>query len=92
MAVASRPRAEGSVPQNPRLWEMLVSQAKRKFPTYPSLPASKWVHQEYVKRGGRFVASKKEDTRHDQRGTLTHQGKKEEKDRDEFKAKKKAKD
>lgn len=71
-------RAAGQVPQNPRLWEMLVAQAKQKFPTYPSLPASKWVHAEYVKRGGVFVDSKKKDTRHDRRGKLTSQGKKEE--------------
>jgi hypothetical protein len=45
-----------SVPANPKLWHMLVLQAKAKFPTYPSLPASKWVHQEYVKHGGRFVS------------------------------------
>jgi hypothetical protein len=57
---------------------MLVAQAKQKFPTYPSLPASKWIHQEYVKRGGIFVDSKKKDTRHDRRGKMTHEGKKEE--------------
>lgn len=45
-----------SVPANPKLWHMLVLQAKAKFPKYPSLPASKWVHQEYVKHGGRFVS------------------------------------
>lgn len=57
---------------------MLVAQAKQKFQTYPSIPASKWVHSEYVKRGGTFVDSKKKDTRHDQRGKLTLHGKKEE--------------
>lgn len=45
-----------SVPSNPKLWHMLVLQAKAKFPTYPSLPASKWIHQEYVKKGGQFVS------------------------------------
>lgn len=68
---------------------MLVSQAKQKFPTYPSLPASKWIHAEYVKRGGIFVDSKKKDSRHDLRGRQTRAGKKEEKDRDEIKGKKK---
>lgn len=71
-------RSGTSVPQNPRLWEMLVAQAKQKFQTYPSLPASKWVHTEYVKRGGIFVDSKKKDTRHDLRGRQTREGKKEE--------------
>ena len=70
-------RSSGQVPQNPRLWEMLVAQAKQKFQTYPSLPASKWVHAEYVKRGGIFVDSKKKDTRHDRRGELTASSKKE---------------
>lgn len=49
-----------------------------KYKQYPSLPASKWVHDEYVKRGGTFVESKKKDTRHDRRGNLTKHGKKEE--------------
>lgn len=91
MAIDSyhRQREVQRVPQNPRLWEMLVVQAKRKFPTYPSLPASKWIHAEYVKRGGVFVDSKKKDVRHDKRGQLTAQGKKEEKaKRDEKEAKK----
>jgi hypothetical protein len=58
---------------------MLVAQAKQKFQTYPSLPASKWVHAEYVKRGGIFVDSKKKDTRHDRRGKKTKAGEQEEK-------------
>jgi hypothetical protein len=57
---------------------MLVTQAKQKFPTYPSIPASKWIHKEYVERGGIFVDSKKKDTRHDRRGKLTRHGKQEE--------------
>jgi hypothetical protein len=75
---SSAGRQSRGVPQNPRLWEMLVAQAKQKFQTYPSIPASKWVHSEYVKRGGTFVESKKKDTRHDRRGKLTSEGKKEE--------------
>jgi hypothetical protein len=80
MAVDSyhRQREVERVPQNPRLWEMLVVQAKQKFHPYPSLPASKWIHGEYVKRGGSFVDSKKKDSRHDKRGSLTSAGKKEE--------------
>lgn len=43
------------VPANQRLWNMLVTQAKSKFPKWPSLPASKWVHQQYVQKGGQFI-------------------------------------
>lgn len=75
-----RRRGVNQQPKNPRLWEMLVNQAKRKFPKYPSLPASKWIHQEYVKRGGTFVESKKQDDRH-KRGKFTRQGKKEEEEK-----------
>ena len=57
---------------------MLQNQARQRFREYPSLPASKWVHTEYVKRGGIFVESKKQDTRHDKGGKQTAQGKKEE--------------
>jgi hypothetical protein len=56
---------------------MLQIQAKAKFKTYPSIPASRWVHNEYVQRGGTFVASKKEDTRHNKSGQETGSGKKE---------------
>jgi len=48
------------VPANPKLWGMLVLQAKAKFRTYPSLPANHWVHQQYLKRGGLFVSDGKE--------------------------------
>jgi hypothetical protein len=44
-------------PANQKLWNMLVIQAKAKFRTWPSLPASKWVHGQYVEKGGRFIAS-----------------------------------
>ena len=47
------------VPTNQRLWNMLVLQAKTKFKTWPSIPASTWVRKEYTQRGGRFVDSKK---------------------------------
>lgn len=43
-------------PANEKLWNMLVLQAKSKFSKWPSLPASKWVHEQYVQRGGRFIA------------------------------------
>ena len=47
------------VPANQRLWNMLVVQAKAKFPKWPSLPASRWVHQQYVQKGGTFVSEGK---------------------------------
>ena len=57
-------------PSNPRLWNLLISLAKVKFPKYPSIPAQKWIHDEYLRRGGRFVASVKEDDRHTRSGRL----------------------
>lgn len=41
-------------PANPRLWRMVIMQAKAKFAKYPSPGASHWVHSEYVKHGGQF--------------------------------------
>lgn len=46
------------VPLNQRLWNSLVIQARAKFNKWPSLPASKWVHQQYKMKGGRFADSK----------------------------------
>lgn len=45
-------------PANQRLWNSLVMQAKSKFKTWPSIPASTWVRKQYVSHGGRFVDSK----------------------------------
>jgi len=42
-------------PSNPRLWSMVIMQARAKFATYPSPGASHWVHSEYIKHGGQFV-------------------------------------
>ncbi len=44
-----------NVPVNQKLWDMLVAQAKTKFVKWPSLPASKWVHSQYVQKGGQFT-------------------------------------
>lgn len=44
-------------PANPKLWQMIIIQAKAKFATYPSPGASHWVHEQYVQHGGRFVES-----------------------------------
>lgn len=38
---------------------MLIAQAKTRFRVYPSLAASKWVHDQYIKEGGKFVDSEK---------------------------------
>ena len=72
-------KKQNLIPQNPRLWNMLTQEAKSRFLKFPSLPASKWIHSEYVKRGGIFVKSTKEDTRHDKSGRKTQAGVKEEK-------------
>jgi hypothetical protein len=50
------------VPTNPRLYNMVVFQAKLKYTKYPSPGASHWVHEEYLKKGGQF-AEANEDTR-----------------------------
>lgn len=97
MATTHRdPSNEKRVPQNPRLWAMLQNLAKRKFHPYPSIPASKWLHEEYVKRGGTFVSSRKHDTRHDKGGKETSKGKQErkeeEKEKEKTEGKKKEKD
>ena len=46
-----------NIPSNKRLWEMMVARAKMRFHPYPSLAASHWIHQEYVKQGGQFSKS-----------------------------------
>jgi hypothetical protein len=47
-------------PANPRLWNMITTQAKVKFAKYPSPAAAHWVHQRYIQLGGRFVDSKRD--------------------------------
>ena len=48
------------LPANPRLYNMIVLQAKSKFAKYPSPAAAHWVHSRYVQMGGKFVTSQKE--------------------------------
>jgi hypothetical protein len=48
------------VPANPRLYNMITTQAKTRFAKYPSPAAAHWVHAKYVQMGGKFVDSKKE--------------------------------
>ena len=48
------PRRGGSTPSNPRLYEVVVREAKDKFDVYPSAVANGWVVQEYKRRGGTY--------------------------------------
>lgn len=52
------------VPANPKLWNLLTSQARAKYPSQKtkglSFPAAKFVRDEYARQGGSFVASKAE--------------------------------
>jgi hypothetical protein len=48
------------VPANPRLYNMITTQAKTKFAKYPSPAAAHWVHTKYLQMGGKFVESKKD--------------------------------
>jgi len=51
-------------PNNPKLYNMLLAQAKAKFPSHKpnglSFPAAKWFGQEYAREGGGFVDSIKQ--------------------------------
>lgn len=42
------------VPQNEKLWSMVVFQAKTKYHPYPSPGASAWAHRRYIELGGKF--------------------------------------
>lgn len=54
-AASGDSRHSNRVPTNPRLWKMIVLQAKMKFRTYPSPAAAHWVHDQYVHHGGQFA-------------------------------------
>ena len=52
-------------PNNPKLYNMLLSQARAKFPSRAgidklSFPAAKWFGNEYAKLGGGYVDSIKQ--------------------------------
>jgi hypothetical protein len=47
-------------PANPKLWNMVTTQAKVRFAKYPSPAAAHWVHTKYIQLGGSFVDSKKD--------------------------------
>jgi len=54
-AASGADRHTNRVPTNPRLWKLIVLQAKMKFKTYPNPAASHWVHEQYVQHGGQFA-------------------------------------
>ncbi len=45
---------------------MLVAQARAKFAKYPSPAASHWVHEHYLKSGGRFTERTEADRQKEQ--------------------------
>lgn len=47
-------------PANPKLYNMVVAQARSKFTTYPSPAAAHWVRTRYTQMGGQYVKSKKQ--------------------------------
>ena len=48
-------------PANPKLYEMIIAQAKAKYATFPSPGASSWVHRRYIELGGQFIETHEED-------------------------------
>jgi len=50
-----------SKPANPKMWAMIVAQAKAKYSNYPNPGASHWVHKTYVEHGGRFIETTEAD-------------------------------
>jgi hypothetical protein len=53
-------KTEKQEPANPKMYNMVVAQAKAKFTTYPSPAAAHWVRARYNQMGGQYVKSKKE--------------------------------
>jgi hypothetical protein len=42
-------------PANPKLYAMVVAQARAKYSSYPNPGASAWVHKRYIQSGGQFI-------------------------------------
>lgn len=61
----SRGVVVASKPANPKLYAMIVAQAKAKYSNYPNPGASHWVHERYIQSGGRFIESTEESRRKD---------------------------
>jgi hypothetical protein len=62
-AASGDTRHSNRVPTNPRLWKLIVLQARMKYKTYPNPAASHWVHDQYVNHGGQFAEHNKETRR-----------------------------
>ena len=50
-------------PANPKLYNMIVAQARAKYANYPNPGASAWVHKKYVQSGGQFIETTEKDRR-----------------------------
>jgi hypothetical protein len=50
-------------PTNPKLWQMIIAQARARFAKYPSPGASHWVHDQYIKHGGKFIDTVEQNRR-----------------------------
>ena len=50
-------------PGNPKLYQMIIAQARAKYATYPSPGASAWVHKRYIELGGPFIETHEKDRR-----------------------------
>jgi hypothetical protein len=61
----SRGVVVASKPANPKLYAMIVAQAKAKYSNYPNPGASHWVHERYIQSGGRFIDTTEESRRQD---------------------------
>ena len=48
-------------PGNPKLYAMIVAQAKAKYSSYPNPGASAWVHKRYTESGGQFIETPEVD-------------------------------
>jgi|LauGreSuBDMM15SN_2_FD.fasta_scaffold330581_2 hypothetical protein len=49
------------IPENQKLWNLLLGQAKAKYPSHGdnvSFPGAKWLSAEYARQGGKYVGSK----------------------------------
>ena len=60
-------------PANAKLYAKVIADAKKKFDVYPSAVANGWVVQEYKRRGGKYVVSKREVSE-DERASLAEAG------------------
>lgn len=70
-------------PSNPKLYAMVVAQAKAKYSSYPNPGASAWVHKKYVQLGGRFIVTTEQSRK------LTMAKKKHDKEKDKHKTEEK---